>query len=354
MRRDSISQRQRLRAPWFASHLSRSLSVKRDLGGALFFLFVTCVVGLCAPALSALEAKPLVQLQALTHATQGVVRLGELADLKGFELADRARIAQLEVLSAPEVGASVRLSRSAIIKKVKLKLEETLAFPVEYRSPKKIEVDRASFKLSAKRLTRYVEDVAIAYGPLSQVRLSQVKVPRMNALQIPEGSTLSLTASAGHIPTRVPVDLELRGEGRLLRRQRLFVEVDYLQDVVVLTNQLAVGSILKRSDLKTLAISARKLPPSAIVNPDEIVGAKLRQSVGPKIPLRKAWLWVPPLIKRGAKVLMTFSKGNLTIHAEGQALSDGAKGDIIQIRNMQSKKTVSGRVIAPNQVEVEF
>jgi flagella basal body P-ring formation protein FlgA len=256
--------------------------------------------------------------------------------------------------SVHATGDELRLSRGAILKKIREKLEGELSIVPEYRAPKRVSVDRVSFKLSAERLSRYVEDAALAYGPIGSLKLSRVKVPRLSALKVPEGATLSLTASAGHIPSRVPVDLELRGSGRLLRRQRLLVELDYLQDVVVLTNQLAVGSILKRSDLTMVAVSAQKLPPSVIVSPDEIVGAKLRQSIGPKIPLRKAWLWVPPLIKRGAKVMMTFKKGNLTISAEGQALSDGAKGDVIQIKNIQSKKTVSGRVVAPNQVEVEF
>lgn len=338
--------------------LSRIQTLKRSKYLDVETVFVSLLMGMTFFLLEAhfqtLCAKPRITFHANTHATQRMVKMGELADLSGFSLLDRAQVAQLEMIEAPEVGASISLTRKALLQKAKLKIEAALSYSIEYQAPPKIEIDRIGFKISAKRLTRYIEDVAIAYGPLGHLKLSKVKVPKLSPLNIPEGATLTLTANAGQIPSRVPVDLELKGGGRVLRRQRLLVEVDYLQDVVVLTNQLAVGSILRKNDLEMIAVNAHKLPPSVIINPDDIVGAKLRQSVGPKIPLRKAWLWIPPLIKRGAKVVMTFRKGNLTISAEGNALSDGAKGDIIQIRNIQSKKTVSGRVIAPNHVEVEF
>ena len=300
-----------------------------------------------------------VHISSKVHLTHPKVRLGELAQLKGFEPLDRARLAQLSFMSAPEVGSSLQLKRSALKAKLSKAIESQLPelsarYTIRFKLPARLTLDREATTLSPARLSQYLKDAALALGPFEGLRLGEVTLPRLSPLKVPAGATLKLNVGAGSIPTRVPVDLLLEREGRLLRRQRLFVQVDHLQDVVVLTRQLPVGTLLSAADMTLSPVSARLLPPGALTNPSDLIGAKLRQSLGPKIPLRKAWLWVPPLIKRGAQVLMLFKRGTLTISAQGKALGDGAKGDMIKVRNSQSKKLVMGRVVAPNQVEVEF
>lgn len=193
-----------------------------------------------------------------------------------------------------------------------------------------------------------------AFGPLRGEELAALKVPPLSPLKVPAGATLAITPSVGQVPHRVPVEIRLTEGARLLRSQRVFVEVDRYLSVVVLTASLPAGAELDAGDLAVERVSASRAPPGALTDPALAVGAKLRQSVGAKIPLRNAWLWAQPLIKRGAQVLMTFRRGALVITAVGEALSDGKRGESIKLRNVQSNQTITGRVVAANAVEVEF
>lgn len=63
-------------------------------------------------------------------------------------------------------------------------------------------------------------------------------------------------------------------------------------------------------------------------------------------------LRTPILVKRNAIVQMEFSKGTMTIAAEGRALSDGSLGDRIRVMNLLSKRVITMTVSGEQSVTV--
>ena len=74
----------------------------------------------------------------------------------------------------------------------------------------------------------------------------------------------------------------------------------------------------------------------------------------PGEPIRRAWLKVPPLVKRGDRVRMVARRGRVELSAAGEALGDGRRGQVVRVRNLASRKVVSGIVHAANLVVMEF
>ena len=61
-----------------------------------------------------------------------------------------------------------------------------------------------------------------------------------------------------------------------------------------------------------------------------------------------------PLVRKGALVEVTAREGELYVTMKALALQNGASGDIITLRNIESHNEISGQVIADNRVEVHF
>ena len=61
----------------------------------------------------------------------------------------------------------------------------------------------------------------------------------------------------------------------------------------------------------------------------------------------------PQVVSRGELVVMTFQRGALTLTAQGKALENGAKGDVIRIVNANSSRTLEARVTGDGEVQVE-
>ena len=58
------------------------------------------------------------------------------------------------------------------------------------------------------------------------------------------------------------------------------------------------------------------------------------------------------MVKRGDVVTLIFSRNNLRITTQAQALADGEPGATIPLRNLQTKKQVFGIVKNGNTVEI--
>jgi flagella basal body P-ring formation protein FlgA len=65
-------------------------------------------------------------------------------------------------------------------------------------------------------------------------------------------------------------------------------------------------------------------------------------------------LQMPVLVAKGKLVTLTLKNRHMLITAQGRALENGAKGDVIRVTNTRSRQTVQGVVIAPNQVSMQL
>jgi len=61
----------------------------------------------------------------------------------------------------------------------------------------------------------------------------------------------------------------------------------------------------------------------------------------------------PPLIKRKDKVIISTGESSFSVQMDGTALMDGAKGQVIKVRNESSGRIISGTVIEPGLVLVK-
>ena len=61
-----------------------------------------------------------------------------------------------------------------------------------------------------------------------------------------------------------------------------------------------------------------------------------------------------PLVHKGEVVEVVASEGRLSLSMKALALQNGARGDLITVRNLESLKDISGLVVGDHRVEVRF
>ncbi len=108
------------------------------------------------------------------------------------------------------------------------------------------------------------------------------------------------------------------------------------------------GSILSRNDISVVLTSGENI--DAIYS--DYLGQQLRRTIyaGHKIEVR--YLERPVLVKRNAQVNMIYRYGAMQLSAKGRALQAGARGEIISVMNVSSRKKVSAVILNNNIVEV--
>ncbi len=172
----------------------------------------------------------------------------------------------------------------------------------------------------------------IRVGSLDRrLRLTACSVPleAFSASHSPRGDTLTVgVRCTAPKPWTVYVSARVRHRG----------------PVVVTTRALARGAVISAGDLRVTRKDVSTTPGSAIQDPDRAIGKRLRRPVSAGAVLTENLLEEVPLIRRGQRVELVAGSGMLSVRMTGRALSDGAAGQRIRVRNVKSRKVVEGVV----------
>lgn len=125
-------------------------------------------------------------------------------------------------------------------------------------------------------------------------------------------------------------------------------------EVYVAARPIDRGTVITASDIEPQRVPGNRRTARQITDPAQVIGQSARQALQAGRPLRSADFEPPVLVRRGAKVTLVYQAAGMTLTTVGQAMSNGAAGDVIDVLNLQSRRTVSGIVRARDQIEVGF
>lgn len=123
-------------------------------------------------------------------------------------------------------------------------------------------------------------------------------------------------------------------------------------EVVTLAQPLRRGEILKEEDLTTTRLARTKTPAGAVMDPSEITGKAARTGMRANVPLSRRDFQRPILVERGDKVTVTFNMPGMKLTSRAKALDEGAKGDVIDVMNLQSRRIIPATITSRGQVRV--
>jgi flagella basal body P-ring formation protein FlgA len=141
-------------------------------------------------------------------------------------------------------------------------------------------------------------------------------------------------------PTAAPISRAISGRVSLKR------------DVPVLTNPLTAGSIIGNHDIVWLTLPEERIQNDMATNAAQLIGSAVKRDVAEGQVIRLRDVMPPRLVTRGSLVTLKVETSLLQVTAQGRALQDGAKGDVIRITNTQSNRMVEGVVEGPGLVRI--
>jgi flagella basal body P-ring formation protein FlgA len=122
-------------------------------------------------------------------------------------------------------------------------------------------------------------------------------------------------------------------------------------DAAVLTRDVQRNEMLKSSDVTTERRPRAEVGGDAAVR-DLAVGMQMRRQARAGQALRVADLAKPDLVQRDDNVTLIYESAGLYLTIRGKAMENGTEGDVVNVTNLQSKRTVSGVVIGRGQVAI--
>ena len=203
--------------------------------------------------------------------------------------------------------------------------------------------------LSSSAFAWSPEDVLKSYlmnnYPWEEILVSKVKILGEVPAETPESIIVksgpigkSIFAFVYGPDKRVIVKANVQAFDRIVKSKRPFKK----------------GHLVAEEDIYISKMNIRKMPKSAMRNPDKIIGKSLRRSIVANIPIVEDMIEESQVVKRGKRVLLLINHNGLNITAAGEIKEKGYVGMTVRAVNISSKKEVTGTLIDANTVKVEL
>lgn len=150
------------------------------------------------------------------------------------------------------------------------------------------------------------------------------------------------------------VSVGLRCTGEKTWTIYLRAHISIKQNIVHSRHYIDRGTVISKADLVIESITISNSNSHYYQDPKDIIGKVAKRSIAQGKKISATALKPALIIKRGEEVIIIANTAGILIRTKGKALSDGAKGQIVRVKNSRSKRELQATVIAPNTVEVNM
>lgn len=134
----------------------------------------------------------------------------------------------------------------------------------------------------------------------------------------------------------------------------IFVNANiHLYSLVIHTAEpLAKGHILSRDDLIASEIDLGNARYGYFTDMESLIGKQVKFRLPQNKIIRVNYVKTPTLVKRGEMVTIIAENTGYSVKMSGTAMSSGARGDRVQVKNISSQRIVEGIVMEPGVISI--
>jgi flagella basal body P-ring formation protein FlgA len=274
-----------------------------------------------------------------------LVRIGDVIDNAGSS-------GKIAIYRAPDLGTTGTLSTAQVL--TALRAHQVIG--VDTRDVREIQVTRLARTLLPREIELAVASTLehrYGFGDAANLSLSfdrdlgDIKLEAANS-----GAMQPASVRFEPRGNRFDVTLEIAGDNVAApTRLRFTGTVIETVEAAVLARGVERNEVIKSSDV----VIERRPKAEVGADPasrDRAVGMQARRQLRAGQAVRIADLAKPDLVQRDQSVTLIYDSPGLYLTVRGKAQDSGTEGDVVNVLNLQSKRTVAGVVTGRGQVSI--
>src|SRR3954447_12690974 len=305
-----------------------------------FLLFALAATPAAAQVTGAIYAPA--RLKSEVTVSGDIVRIGDLIENAGIA-------ASTPIFRAPDLGQTGGGPVRAVLDAVR----RHGLVAVDVRGLNEIAVTHASRTIPTEAIEqRIVAALAARYaiGKPESLRVSFDQIVRPIELSLASAAEPALTRiSYDKAGGRFDVTFEFANPRVQWRYTGTAVET---VEAAIMTRPLARGDIVKQNDISIERRPKNEFASEPPASAADLVGRAARSNVRAGQGLRTSDVMKPEIVKKNEMVLLHYEVPGIVLTMRGQALESGTEGDLVNVLNIQSKRTMQGVVTGPGRVTI--
>lgn len=284
-------------------------------------------------------------LRADVQVTGDLVRIGDVVDNAGSS-------AQIAIYRAPDLGTTGSLPVAQLLNT----LRAHHVIGVDTRDLKEISITRLARTLEGKDIEQQIARALERRNGLGDAaNLSMTFDRDPGDVRLEPAYTGAMQPTAVRYDNRngrFDVTFEVASEtGAAPSKLRFSGTAIETVEAAVLARNIERNEIIKSSDVVIERRPKAEVGADA-ASRDRTVGMQARRQLRAGQSIRTADLAKPDLVQRDQNVTLIYETSGIYLTMRGKALDNGTEGDVVNVMNLQSKRTVAGTVIGRGQVSI--
>ena len=301
------------------------------------------------------ETDVLIKGREKAEVSEDRIFLGHICAVSGKNVGEIRRLEKIALGRAPLPGNVRHISADYV--RLRLKQADADLSKITLLIPQDIEVARATVIVSRKEIERAVADYIDANIPWDKDRVKINSIEVGSDVVLPKGSVSYRIEPLRNadLKGRVPLPIHFSVNGLFQKRILAMADISVLTEVVAVRKSVSRYHRITENDIELLEKDLSATRSNIITDPEEVLGKRAKRSIAAGTILRPDLIEYPPLVKRGDVVLVVAESAGLRITALGVVdQREGRRGEKIRVENMDSKKSIYGRVVDAKTVEIDF
>ena len=283
-------------------------------------------------------------LRASVTVSSDVVRIGDVIDNAG-------PAAGIAIYRAPDLGTIGSLPVTKVI--AALRAHQVIG--VDTRELQDITVTRLSRSIEAKDIENQIAQALQNRNGLGEAANLTLTFDRdVQTLQLDATASGALEPVATRFDPRsgrFDITFSIGSDTGAATKLRYTGTAVETVEAAVLARGVESKEVLKASDVVVERRPKSEVGPD-VASRERAVGMQVRRALRAGQALRVADLAKPDLVTRDQAVTLVYESAGLYLTIRGKAIENGTEGDVVNVLNLQSKRTVSGIVVGRGQVSV--
>jgi flagellar basal body P-ring formation protein FlgA len=312
------------------------------------FLLATALLAAGTAALAQQRSEGIASpvLHASVTVASDLVRIGDLIDNAGS-------FAQIAVYRAPDLGTTGTIPTAQVL--TALRAHQVIG--VDTRNIREVTVTRLARTVESKAIELAVTQALQHRNGLGDAANLTLTFDRdVQDLRLDAANSGAMQVAAARFEPRngrFDVSFEIVNEetGNPTRLRFTGTAVETV-DAAVLTRNVDRSDLLKSADIVIERRTKAEVGNDA-ASREQALGMQMRRPLHAGQPLRTADLVKPDLVQRDQSVTVIYESPGLYLTTRGKALDNGTEGDVVNVLNPQSKRTVTGIVSGRGQVTIQ-
>jgi flagella basal body P-ring formation protein FlgA len=277
--------------------------------------------------------------------TGDIVRIGDLIDHAGI-------VASVPIFRSPDLGSTGTVSADDVLEAVR----KHALIGVDPRDVRDVVVTRASRAIPASAVEDAISRTLATQFDLGSNKDIVVNFARdMRVLYVEPSAKGDLRVA--HIDYdlrsgRFDATIEIPSAGGKRSIVQISGRATATVEVATAARTIDRGTVLRDADLIMERRPRAEVGRDAITKPSQAVGLAARSNLQPGRPIRSAELMKPDLVQRNDTVTIVYEVPGVVLTVRGKAADGGAEGDVINVINEQSKRTLQGVIVGPGRVAI--